>query len=75
MSITKKRYKLTKMGVNTYYFRIDVYFTKYLLAVEIDEKSHVTEILFLRRSTRKKNVNLLELIGVSVMIKIIKLVE
>ena len=40
MSITKKKYKLTKMGMNADYFRIDVYFTKYISAVESDEKNH-----------------------------------
>ena len=48
-------------------FRIDVYFIKYSLAVEIDEKGHTDRDLFLRKKTKgikKKNltVNLLELI-------------
>ena len=33
MRITKKKYELTKMFIN-------VYFTKYFLAVEIDEQNH-----------------------------------
>ena len=33
-------------------FRIDVYFTEYLLAVEIDEKGY-TETLFLRIKDKK----------------------
>ena len=32
-ALQKKKYKFMKMGVNIYYFRIDVYFTKYLLDV------------------------------------------
>ena len=62
-------------------FRIDVYFTEYLLAVEIDEKKNMlAETLFLRKKDKKcqkKNlvVNLLELIQVSIMMEITKLVE
>ena len=73
------------MQVDTYeheyiLFRIDVYFNDYLLAVEIDEKNMLTETLFLKRKEKKyqkKNlvVDLLELIQVSIMMKIIKLVE
>ena len=49
----EKKYKLIKMGVNIFLeliqnieyieyriYRIDVYFNKFLLAVEIDEKGH-----------------------------------
>ena len=62
-------------------FRIDVYFTKYSLAVEIDEKVILTEILFLKKKDKrhqKKNfiVNLLELILVTkIMMQTMKLVE
>ena len=73
------------MQVDTYeheyiLFRIDVYFNDYLLAVEIDEKNMLTETLFLKRKEKKyqkKNlvVELLELIQVSIMMKIMKLVE
>ena len=46
-------------------FWIDIYFTEYLLAVEVDEKGHTDETLFLRRHKKhyRKNlvVNLLEL--------------
>ena len=51
-------------------FRIDVYFTEYLLAVQIDEKALIlTETLFLRTKDKKHQkkklvVNLLELIRV-----------
>ena len=52
----KKKYKLTKMGMNT--FRTDVYFTKYLLAVEIDKKNPCQQRYYFwgekTRSTRKK---------------------
>ena len=73
------------MQVDTYeheyiLFRIDVYFNDYLLAVEINEKNMLTETLFLKRKEKKyqkKNlvVDLLELIQVSIMMKIMKLVE
>ena len=57
-------------------FRIDVYFTEYLLAVEIDEKSR-TDRDEKTKSTKKKDlvVNLLELIRVKVIMQIMKLVE
>ena len=54
----KKKYKLTKMGVNT--FRTDVYFTKYLLAVEIDKKNHASrDIIFgeKRQEALEKKLN------------------
>ena len=68
------------MGVNTSN-RIDVYFTEYFLATQkLMKKDTRTGTLFLRRKDKKcsnKNlvVNLLELIQVSVMMKIMKLVE
>ena len=34
-------------------FRIDVHFIKYSLAVEIDEKNMLTEILLFRRKDKK----------------------
>ena len=76
----KEKIQVDKNGREYILFRIDVYFTKYFLAVEIDEQDHASEILFLRRKDKKhwkKNliVNLLELIQVSVMMKIMKLVE
>ena len=72
--------KVDKNGYKYILFRIDVYFTKYLLAVEIDEKGHEDrELIFEERRQKalKKNlvVDLLELIQVSVMMKIMKLVE
>ena len=38
MSITKK--KVNKNGRKYILFRIDVYFTEYFLAVEIDQQNH-----------------------------------
>ena len=64
MSITKKKYKLSKMGIVL--LRIDVYFTEYLLAVEIDEINHASRDLIFeekRQEALEKNliVNLIEL--------------
>ena len=76
----KEKIQVDKNGCEYILFRIDVYFTEYLLAVEIDEKRTVAETLFLRRNYKKHwrkdlVVNLFELIRVSVMMKIMKLVE
>ena len=77
----KEKIQVDKNGCEYISFRIDVYFTEYLLAIEIDEKKNMfTETLFLRRKSKKhkkKNlvINLSELIRVSVMMKITKLVE
>ena len=62
-------------------FRIDIYFTKYCLAVEIDEKGHTDRDLIFEEKRQKaleKNliVNLLELILVKkIMMQTMKLVE
>ena len=61
-------------------FRIDVQFTEFLLAVENDEKKHAGRDLIFEEKRQKaleRNlvVNLLELIRVSVMMIIMKLVE
>ena len=61
-------------------FRIDVQFTEFLLAVEIDEKKQAGRDLIFEEKRQKaleRNlvVNLLELIRVSVMMIIMKLVE
>ena len=62
-------------------FRIDIYFTKYCLAVEIDEKGHTDRDLIFEEKRQKaleKNltVNLLELILVEkIMMQTMKLVE
>ena len=71
---------LDKNGREYILFRIDIYFTEFLLAVEIDEKKQAGRDLIFeekRQKALKKNlvVNLLELIRVSVMMIIMKLVE
>ena len=81
MCITKK--SLTKISANTYYFKIDVYFTEYFLAVEIDEQNHEGRELIFEKKKKKQEAlkkslvaNLLELIQVMqkrVMIQISKL--
>ena len=48
LRIIKKR-KVDKNGHKDILFRIDVYFSEYKLAAEVDEK----EILFLKRKDRK----------------------
>ena len=76
----KEKIQVDKNGCEYILYRIDVYFTKYLLAVKIMKKAILTEILLLRKIDKKQQkkslvVNLLELIQVSVMMKIMKLVE
>ena len=47
VNITKKRTQVDNNGKKYILFRIDVYFTKYCLAVEIDEKGHTdTHLIF-----------------------------
>ena len=65
----KEKIKVDKNGCEYILFRIDVYFTEYFLAVEIDEQSHEGRELILRKKEKKhqkKNLvtNLLELIQV-----------
>ena len=76
----KEKTQVHKNGCEYMLFRIDVYFTEYLLTVEIDKKKHVDRDLIFEEKRQKaleQNliVNLLELIQVSVMMKIMKLVE
>ena len=80
----KEKIKVDKNGCEYILFRLDVYFTEYFLAVEIDEQSHERrDLVFEKKKTRgirKKilGVNLLELIQVmqkGVMIQIMKLVK
>ena len=67
-----KKLQVDKNWCKYMLFRIDAYFNKFLLAAEIDEKGHITDILFLRRKDmkhQKKNLlnfklNLLKLIQV-----------
>ena len=40
-SVTEKKIKIYENGRKYILFRIDAYFTEYLLAVEIDEKFHI----------------------------------
>ena len=63
----KKKIQVDKNGIKYILFRIDVYFNKFLLAVEIDEKGHTDRDLIFEEKRQKaleKNlfVNLLELI-------------
>ena len=65
-----KKIQVDKNGCKYILFRIDVYFNKFLLAVEIDEKGHTDKDLILEGKKGKKHknkklvVNLLELIQV-----------
>ena len=55
----KEKIQVDKNGREYILFRIDVYFTKYLLAVEIDEKNHVSRDLIFeekRQETLEKNL-------------------
>ena len=80
MNIMKK-IQIGKNGHKYILFRIDVYFNRFLLAVEIDEKGHTNRDLIFEEKDKKhqkKNlvVNLLELMQVMqkmVMIQIMKL--
>ena len=80
MSITKK-IQVDNNDQEYILFRIDIYFTKYFLAVEIDEKGHTDRDLeFEKKDKRhqKKNliVHLLELILVEkILMQTMKLVE
>ena len=77
----RKKIQVDENGHEYILFRIDVYFTKYFLAVEIDEKGHTDRDLIFEEKRQKaleKNlvVNLLELIRVKkAMMQTMKLVE
>ena len=79
MSITKKKYKLTKMRMNTYYLELMLIFLNISQLQKLMKKVILTDLIFeeKRQETLEKNliVNLLELIQVNVMMKIMKLVE
>ena len=47
-----KKIQTDKNGRAYILFRIDVYFTKYFIAVEIDEKVLLTETLFLKKKDK-----------------------
>ena len=53
MSITEKKKKVHENGCEYISFRIDVYFAEYLLAVEIDEKSHTDRDLIFEEKRQK----------------------
>ena len=81
MSITKK-IQVDNNDQEYILFRIDIYFTEYFLAVEIDEKGHTDRDLIFeekrQKALEKKNltVHLLELILVKkIMMQTMKLVE
>ena len=50
---TIKKIQVDKNGCEYILFRIDVYFSEYSLAVEIDEKVHTDRILFLKKKDKK----------------------
>ena len=76
----KEKIQVNINGHEYILIRIDVYFSEYLLAVEIDEKGHTDRDLIFEEKRQKaleKNlvVNLSELIQASVIMKIKKLSE
>ena len=77
----RTKIQVDENGCKYILFRIDVYFTDYLLAIKIDEKGHTDRDLIFEEKRQKaleKNlvVNLLELIRVKrVMMQTMKLVE
>ena len=73
----KKKYKLMKMGTNIYYLELMFIFLNILWLQKLMKKVILTGTEEKRQETLEKNLvkNLLELIQVSVMIKIMKLVE
>ena len=49
----EKRIQVDKNGQQYILFRIDIYFTKYCLAIEIDEKGHTDrDLIFWRKKTK-----------------------
>ena len=82
MNIMKKKIQADENGRKYMLFRIDVYFSKCFLAIEIDEKGHTDKDIILEEKDKKHQkkillVNLLELIQVMqkmVVIQIIRLV-
>ena len=76
----KEKIQVNINGHEYILIRSDVYFSEYLLAVEIDEKGHTDRDLIFEEKRQKaleKNlvVNLSELIQASVIMKIMKLSE
>ena len=80
----RKKIQTDENGSEYILFRIDIYFTEYSLAVEIDEKGHTDRSLIFEKKKKKQKkhqkehliVNLLELILVEkIMVQTMKLVE
>ena len=77
----RKKIQTDENGSEYILFRIDIYFTEYFVAIEIDEKGHTDRDLFLKKKYKKhqkKNliVNLLELIPIEkTMMQTMKLVK
>ena len=53
MSITEKKIQTDENGIEYILFRIDIYFTEYFLAVEIDEKGHTDRDLIFEEKRQK----------------------
>ena len=53
MNIMKKKIQVDKNGQKYILFRIDVYFNKFLLAVEIDEKGHTDRDSIFKKKGKK----------------------
>ena len=53
MSITKTKIKVDKNEREYILFRIDVYFTEYFLAIEIDERNHEGRKLIFEEKRQK----------------------
>ena len=49
----RKKIQTDENGSKHILFRIDIYFTEYFLAIEIDEKGHKIETLFLKKKDKK----------------------
>ena len=49
----KKRIQIGKNSQQYILFRIDIYFTKYCLAIEIDQKGHTDRDLFLKKKDKR----------------------
>ena len=49
----RKKIQTDENGSKYILFRIDIYFTEYFLAIEIDEKGHKIETLFLKKKDKK----------------------
>ena len=58
MSITKKKYKLTKIGVNKYYLELIFISLNIFQTQKLMKKVILTAILFFRKKTRKSRKRL-----------------